>query len=78
MRKPDTRQTPCHCIQVRRAAGALTKLYDKALEPVGLTVSQFSLLNDIRALGPCSKSALADYTGLERTTIIRALRKHAL
>lgn len=81
MQKKVPRESPCHCINVRRAANALTKFYDRAVEPIGLTISQFSLLNDIRLLGACNKSELAQYAGLERTTVIRnleALRKKGL
>ncbi len=74
MNQPEPRSSPCYCIQVRRAANALTNFYDRALEPSGLTVSQFSLLNDIISLGSCNKSELARYTKLDRTTIIRNLR----
>lgn len=74
MRRPEPRQSPCYCIQVRRAANALTKLYDQALESAGLTVCQFSLLNDIKVLGRCNKSELAQYAKIDRTTITRNLR----
>jgi DNA-binding MarR family transcriptional regulator len=51
------------------------------LDTVNLTISQFSLLNDIRLLKSCNKSELAHYTKLDRTTIIRnlsILRKRGL
>lgn len=67
------KESPCYCIKVRRGANALTKFYDRALEPTGLTTSQFSLLNNIKRLGGGSKSALAQQAGLDRTTIIRNL-----
>ena len=73
MRKAKPRDTPCYCIRFRRAANALTKFYDRAFEPLQLTVSQFSLLNDIKLLETCNKSRLAASAGLDRTTIIRNL-----
>ena len=66
-------ESPCYYINVRRAANLLTRFYDKTLEPINLSVSQFSLLNKIKQMGPCNKSALAQYSGLDRTTIIRNL-----
>ena len=69
--KPRERQ--CYCINVRRAANALTKFYDRALKPTKLTISQYSLLNDIKILGICNKSELAQYAKLDRTTLIRNL-----
>lgn len=74
MPKTAPRDNPCHCINVRRAANALTKFYDRAFAPIGLTTNQFSLLNDIRLLGCCNKSGLAGYSRLDRTTVIRSLK----
>ena len=56
--------SPCYCINYRRAANTLTKYYDAAFAPIGLTGNQFFLLNSIQ---------LAQYTSLDRTTIIRNL-----
>lgn len=65
--------SPCCCINYRRAANTLTKYYDAAFAPIGLTGNQFFLLNSIQQLGSCNKSELAQYTSLDRTTIIRNL-----
>ena len=65
--------SPCYCINYRRAANTLTKYYDAAFAPIGLTGNQFYLLNSIQQLGSCNKSELAQYTSLDRTTIIRNL-----
>ena len=65
--------SPCYCINYRRAANTLTKYYDAAFAPIGLTWNQFFLLNSIQQLGSCNKSELAQYTSLDRTTIIRNL-----
>ena len=65
--------SPCYCINYRRAANTLTKYYDAAFAPIGLTGNQFFLLNSIQQLGSCNKSELAQYTSLDRTTIIRNL-----
>ena len=65
--------SPCYCINYRRAANTLTKYYDAAVAPIGLTGNQFFLLNSIQQLGSCNKSELAQYTSLDRTTIIRNL-----
>ena len=34
----------CTCMRMRRATRRVTQLYDRALEPAGLTVNQFGLL----------------------------------
>lgn len=67
------RKSPCYCINLRRAANAVSQLYDDGLAAVGVTVNQFSLLNSIARRGPCSVSALAEDVGLERTTLVRTL-----
>ncbi len=74
MPKKAPRDTPCYCINFRRAANALTKFYDRAFAPVNLTTNQFSLLNGIQLLRGCNKSELARFSRLDRTTIIRSLR----
>lgn len=64
----------CHCINLRRAATAVTDYYDRALKAAGLTINQYSLLANIRSAQPLSVSALADRVGLERTTLARTLK----
>ncbi len=73
--------SPCYCVNFRRAANILTKYYDEAFAGIRLTSNQFFLLNSIAQLGACNKSELAQYTRLDRTTIIRnlsILKKKAL
>lgn len=65
--------SPCYCINYRRAANTLTKYYDAAFAPIQVTGNQFFLLNSIQQLGSCNKTQLAQYTSLDRTTIIRNL-----
>lgn len=65
--------SPCYCISFRRTAGVLSKYYDDALAPVGLTGNQFFLLKCVRALDECNKTELARSARLDRTTIIRNL-----
>ncbi len=36
--------TECYCTQFRRSANALTSIYDEALRPVGLKITQLTLL----------------------------------
>lgn len=73
MPKTEPRDNPCYCINIRRAANVLTKCYDRAFAPFSVTTNQFSLLNDVRLLGSCNKSELAQFARLDRTTIIRNL-----
>ena len=65
---------PCHCLALRRASRALTNFYDAALAPSGLTIAQFAMLQQLRALGPVSISQAARAMQLDRTTLGRNLR----
>ena len=63
----------CACGRLRRAARALTQLYDAAMEPSGLRVTQFSLLRTLAREGPQRISDLAAATLLDRTALSRNL-----
>jgi len=69
-----TSAAPCICFRVRRASRALTRLYDEALAPAGLTVTQFSILRNSQRLDGPTVSALAEYTGHERSALWRTLQ----
>ncbi len=64
----------CYCVNVRRAALALTARYDEALAPHGLKVTQFSLLHAVKRRGHPNLTELAEATGLDRSTLGRNLR----
>jgi DNA-binding MarR family transcriptional regulator len=61
----------CVCFNLRRATRAVTQLYDDALRPSGLRVTQFSLLVILHSGGPISISELAQQSGTDRTTLTR-------
>ena len=63
----------CACGRLRRAARAVTQLYDDALAPSGLRVTQFSLLRTLARLGPMRITALAGATLIDRTALSRNL-----
>lgn len=64
----------CNCNNLRRAAQAITKIYDRKLAPSGLTINQYLLLDNILVLSPVSVSDLALYARLDRTTLVRNLK----
>ncbi len=64
----------CACYNLRRAARAITRLYDDFLRPSGLRTTQFSVLMTVRLLGPVALTKLAELTVTERTTLTRNLR----
>ena len=63
----------CTCGRLRRAARALTQLYDDLMEPSGLRVTQFSLLRALAMRGPARMSDLARTLLLDRTALSRTL-----
>ncbi len=64
----------CVAFHTRRAARRLTRAYDNVLRPYGLRSTQFSLLSAIRHMLYGSISALGDWAGMERSTLLRNLR----
>lgn len=66
--------SPCHCMNIRRAALRVTELYDRCVQPAGITVQQFSLLRHIDALAPVTVTDLARVFLLDRTTLSRNIK----
>ena len=64
----------CNCTNMRRASRAITQFYDKFLMPSGLKVTQYSLLNHLKRLGPLTMNELSQAIRLERTTLVRNLK----
>jgi DNA-binding MarR family transcriptional regulator len=64
----------CACLKVRKAARAVTRAYDKALRPVGLRATQFTILGAASIGGGAPLGKLASMLGLERTTMTRNLQ----
>lgn len=63
----------CTCFRIRRLSRQISQLYDEALRPVGLRVTQFSLLSALKNEGPMTVAALANGLGADTTSISRAL-----
>jgi DNA-binding MarR family transcriptional regulator len=64
----------CLCLHVQRAARTLSRLFDEALRPVGLTSGQFSLLNALNRPVPPSIAPVAQLLAMDRTTLTAALK----
>lgn len=69
-----TMANTCVCFSIRRAARAVTQMYDDALRPAGIRSTQLALLNAIRLIGPLSVKRLAAAVVIDRTTLTRSLR----
>lgn len=63
----------CAMQALRGAARQATRLYERALAPVGLTASQFTTLVALWRLGEAGPSALAEVILADRTTMPRLL-----
>jgi DNA-binding MarR family transcriptional regulator len=70
---PEAVSPACACGRLRRATRALTQLYDDAMAPAGLRVTQFSLLRTLAREGTSRISDLALRLLLDRTALSRNL-----
>ncbi|MFT4301248.1 MAG: MarR family winged helix-turn-helix transcriptional regulator [Desulfovibrio sp.] len=52
----------------------VTGFYDTALEPAGISVTQYSLLANIWRMPGCGTGQLAQRVRLERSTLVRTLQ----
>ncbi len=65
---------PCACASLRRAARAVTQLYDEVLRDTGLRTTQFTLLQVLATTGRIKQGRLGDLLSLDSTTLTRTLR----
>jgi len=64
----------CACANLRKAARAVTQVFDEALGPSGLRVTQFTLLVTSRLSGESTINELAERMAMDRTTLSRNLK----
>ncbi len=64
----------CLCLAVQRAARALARVFDDALQPLGLTNGQFSLLMALNRPSPPPMGPVAELLAMDRTTLTAALK----
>jgi DNA-binding MarR family transcriptional regulator len=63
----------CACFDLRKTTRAVSRLYDDCLRPLGLNITQYSLLRVIEGTPQISVSTLGRYMVMDRTSITRAL-----
>lgn len=68
-----TRQ--CLCTAARRRSRDLTRVFEKAMRGSGVRSTQFTLLAMLVQTGPIATTRLAEFQGLERTTLTRNLSR---
>jgi DNA-binding MarR family transcriptional regulator len=64
---------PCLCANLRRAARALTQVYEDALRPVGLRGPQFTILQTLSLTGEVTQGRMAEILAMDSTTLTRTL-----
>lgn len=64
----------CFALQARKTANLLARVYNAALEPLGLEISQFSTLSAVALERADSITELAGALGVERSTLTRNLK----
>lgn len=64
----------CACGDLRMAARAVTRVYDRFFEPCGVGANQVSLLWAVMALEPASVGAIARAVHADATTLTRNLK----
>jgi DNA-binding MarR family transcriptional regulator len=73
---PDTlpgTDAACVCTSLRKAARAVSRVYDDELSGTGMTIAQFSVLRHIARGGAMPLSRLAEALVMDRTSLYRAL-----
>lgn len=64
----------CLCLHAQRAARTLARRFDSALEPVGITSGQFSLLMSLNRPEPPNLGSVAALLAMDRTTLTANLK----
>jgi len=67
-------ENPCNCAAIRQAARRVTRLYDQALAPSGLRITQYPILSWLAVAGPMTMNVLAERMVLDRATLGHNLR----
>jgi DNA-binding MarR family transcriptional regulator len=62
------------CANVRRASRVLTQLYDEAMRPLDMRMTQFSILQALSLTGGKLQGDLADFLALDSTTLTRSVQ----
>jgi DNA-binding MarR family transcriptional regulator len=63
----------CVCTSLRMATRVVTRHYDRALAPLGITASSYAILARTAREGPLALGELAARLALDRTTLSREL-----
>ncbi len=65
---------PCACANLRRAARAVTRLYNRELLSAGVEITQFTLMMTLQHTGEISQGDLGEILALDSTSLTRMLK----
>lgn len=65
---------PCACANLRRAARAVTRLYNRELLSDGIEITQFTLMMTVNHVGEISQGELGEILALDSTSLTRMLK----
>lgn len=71
---PAAESFACTCARVRKAARRITQIYDRHIQPAGLTVTQFGILAHLTRLDGIAIGALAERMIMDPTALTRGLK----
>jgi DNA-binding MarR family transcriptional regulator len=69
----DVPNLPCLCASLRRAARALTQVYEEELRPLHLRASQFTILQVLSLAGELTQGQIGRMLSMDSTTLTRTL-----
>jgi len=70
----DLQPPQCTLLRLRRTTRRVTQIYDRHLAPLGLRVTQYSLLGSLMGQPPMPIGTFAEIMGMDRTTLTRNVR----
>lgn len=74
MKIPIEETRNCLHFRLRRITRLISRHFDQALRPLGLSVAHFNILAALAQLGPIPVTKLAKVLGLERSAVARNLK----
>lgn len=64
----------CMCATLRRVARALTQLYEREMRPLGIRVTQLTILQELSRAREMSQGKLGEILSMDSTTLTRNLK----
>ena len=65
----------CMALRARRMSRIITRIYDEALRPIGLTASQFTLLTQVAQQNGVTAAEIGFDLDIEKSTLSRNLKR---